>query len=119
MTLTVPPTGRDVPDLASATWVPVCAATDLLLGQVLAVTVGGRSVAVARTCDGELFAVADHDPQADPGGRHADHGAVSSGRLGTAATARSSRRAPGGCSTCTPAAAWARGPHWRPSACGR
>ena len=42
-------------------WSPVCSATSLAKGQALGLHVQGHAVAVFRTCDGEVFALADDD----------------------------------------------------------
>lgn len=59
-------------------WSPVCAAASLTPGQALALHVAGQPVAVFRTHDGELFALADVDPHADA---DTGHGSLSAGRL--------------------------------------
>ena len=42
-------------------WSPVCSVASLARGQALGLHVDGRAVAVFRTCDGEVFALADDD----------------------------------------------------------
>lgn len=50
-------------------WSPVCSVASLERGQSLALHVDGHAVALFRTCDGEVFALADA------------RGALSAGRL--------------------------------------
>lgn len=59
-------------------WSAVCTAADLARGQTLALHVHGQALALFHTHDGELFALADHDPHepAERGRR-----ALSAGRL--------------------------------------
>lgn len=64
-------TGTDV------RWSPVCAAAELARGQTLGLHVAGHAVAVFRTCDGEVFALADVDPHAPSDGP----AALSAGQL--------------------------------------
>ena len=59
-------------------WCAVCTATELARGHALGLHVRGHALAVFRTCDGELFALADLDPHAEP---DEQHGALSNGRL--------------------------------------
>ena len=61
-------TTRPVPSTttpAASRWRPVCAARSLPKGGAIGLHVAGHPVAVFRTCDGELFALADVDPEAD------------------------------------------------------
>ena len=62
---------------ADVRWSPVCSATELARGESLALHVSGHAVALFRTCDGELFALADLDPHASSDGP----AALSAGRM--------------------------------------
>ncbi len=61
---------------ADVRWSPVCSAAEPGRGQTLALHVDGHAVALFRTCDGELFALADVDPHAE-----AEPAPLSAGRL--------------------------------------
>lgn len=49
-------------DLLIPTWVDVCAADALPVGRGACALVDGAQVAVFRMCDGEVYAVSNHDP---------------------------------------------------------
>ncbi|WP_214410939.1 nitrite reductase small subunit NirD [Sphaerisporangium fuscum] len=53
---------QNAPAPATATWVPVCAYTDLLPERGAAALVAGRQIAVFRAFDGVLYAVGNRDP---------------------------------------------------------
>ena len=63
---------------ADMRWSPVCSSASLARGQVLGLHVAGNPVALFHTWDGELFALADIDPHAEP---DACHGSLSAGVL--------------------------------------
>lgn len=48
-------------------WSPVCSVASLPKGQALGLHLHGHAVAVFRTCDGEVFALADHDGRLSAG----------------------------------------------------